>query len=428
MRLLHAADLHLDSPFRGLSEVSPRAAARLRAATWRMLDNLGRAARRHEVDCLLLAGDTYDSADRSVLAQVRLRDALAGLARDGIETLMVLGNHDPADGWSLRLDAPGVYTFPAGTPAGRDVIVEGRTVGHVDGISYPTREVRANYAARLRRTDSAPASVALLHANVHGGVEADNDYAPANLSDLTASGHDYWALGHVHTRQELRRTGPAVVYPGNPQGRSIREDGERGAYVVEVADGAVGRLEFVPLCDVRFERSRVDVAGAVADGDLADLLEAHMDDLRRSLDGRAAVIRIELVGEAPGPVSGLLADAQHRRDLAAHLQARAEGGDLEALVWPERVVDLTSAPVPEAPPGTLLADVRELADRLAAADGDGDERLRLLGEARSVLAPLFAQPAARAVLAGAADDAALTRWAAAAAQRLARDLAGGRRR
>jgi DNA repair protein SbcD/Mre11 len=418
VRFVHAADLHLDSPFRGLGQISPVVAERLRDASFATLDRLARHARAADVDCLLLAGDTYDGADRSVRAQVRLRDCLAGLARDGIESLMVLGNHDPADGWSLSLDMPGVHVFPAGEPGGHDVVVEGRRLGHVDGISYPTREVRDNYALRLRRRDDAPASVALLHANVQGGITSESDYAPARLADLVASGHDYWALGHVHTRQILRPERPAVVYPGNMQGRSMRETGERGAYEVEVADGVVHQLTFVPLCQVVFALEPVDVGVAAGSGDVTDLLLDRLAALRAASGGQPRVVRLVLSGEANAGVRDLMGDPARRRDLLALLQERAEAEIADALVWPEGLVDATERPLRAPLPGTLLADVLDLAER-AAADGADGEALRR--EARAVLGPLIDQPGLT-FLATQAGDEALRAWLAAAAERLFRAL------
>ncbi len=420
MRFLHAADLHLDSPFVGLGQLSPAVAERLRDATFRTLDRLVERARAAGAQCVLLAGDTFDSADRSVRAQVRLRDALTALARDGIESLMVLGNHDPADGWALSLEAPGVCVFPPGRPAGRDIVVEGRRVGHVDGISYPTREVHDNYALRLRRTDDAPASVALLHANVRGGVTSDSDYAPARLEDLLGSGHDYWALGHVHTRQTLHPERPAVVYPGNPQGRSMRETGERGAYLVDVEDGVVHEFAFVPLCEVVFDLESVDVAEASGGGELTDLLVERLAALRAASGDRARVVRLILGGEAAGEVRDVLADHGRRRDLLAHLQERAEADMADALVWPEGLVDRTERPFEAPAPGTLQADILDLAERAAA---DGDEGVALRREARARLGPLFDQPGLR-FLPPLADDSDLAAWLGAAAERLGRALGG----
>lgn len=421
LRFLHAADLHLDSPFRGLSQVSEAVAARMRDATLRTLDRLADEARRAAVDCVLLAGDTYDGADRGVRAQVRLRDALAALAADGIESLMVLGNHDPADGWALDLAMPGVHVFPPGRPGGRDVVVEGRTIGHVDGISYPTREVRENYAARLRRHDDAPVSVALLHANVGGGATGHADYAPARLEDLEASGHDYWALGHVHNRRVLRAEGPVVVYPGNPQGRSMRETGVRGAYVVTMDGGRPHEVRFVPLCDVVFDRVDVDLAPIRGAGDLPDLLLNTLSALRAEAgaEGRARVVRLVLQGEAPAGVRDLLSHSGRRRDLLALLQEEADAFLADALVWPEGIEDATPAASIDAAAGLLLADVLDLADRLGGEEA-ADEALR--ADARRMLGDLFDQPVLRRILPDLGGR--LPALGRRAADRLARDLGG----
>ena len=92
----------------------------------------------------------------------------------------------------------------------------------------------------------------MLHANVGGHPDHDS-YAPCSVADLAATGLDYWALGHVHTRQVLQGEDPAVVYPGNPQGRHPGETGPRGVYLVEVDDrGGIG-LDFRPTDVVRWE-------------------------------------------------------------------------------------------------------------------------------------------------------------------------------
>ncbi len=420
MRFVHAADLHLDSPFRGLGELAPGVAGRLRDATFQALDRLVALARTEAADCVLLAGDTYDGADRSIRAQVRLRDALAGLGRDGVESLLVLGNHDPADGWSVDLDAPGVFVFPPGEPAGRDIVVEGRRIGHVDGISYPTREVHENYALRLRRQDDAPASVALLHANVRGGITSESDYAPARLEDLVASGHDYWALGHVHSRQVLRAARPTVVYPGNTQGRSMRERGERGCYVVAVEDGIVRDLRFVPLQAALFQEERVDVAGTSGGGALTDLLLDRLQALRAQAPGRSLVVRLVLTGEATAAVRDVLADPARLRDLVATLRANAESALDEALVWPEGLADETLVPLAAPAPGTLAGDVLELAERALDGDLDGAS---IRAQARVALGPLYAR-AGLGFLAAEVDDETLGRWLMAAAERVVRGLAG----
>src|SRR4051812_18096121 len=100
-QFLHAADLHLDTPFSGVHRVDARLAATLRDATTQAFENLVAAALERSVAFVVIAGDVYDGAERGVRAQLAFRDGLDRLARAGIQSFVVHGNHDPVEeGWS----------------------------------------------------------------------------------------------------------------------------------------------------------------------------------------------------------------------------------------------------------------------------------------------------------------------------------------
>jgi len=98
---IHCADLHLDSPFEGLQQVAPALARLLRDPTFQAFDQVINLALEHRVDFIIVAGDVYDGADRSLRAQLRFRDALAraawGVLRRGRPC------HDQSN-WALRLN------------------------------------------------------------------------------------------------------------------------------------------------------------------------------------------------------------------------------------------------------------------------------------------------------------------------------------
>ena len=102
-RFLHAADLHLDTPFTGMRRVDASLVATLRDATTRAFDNLVNAALEHSVAFVVIAGDIYDGPERGVRAQLAFRNGLDRLAQAGIRSFVVHGNHDPLeDGWSAN--------------------------------------------------------------------------------------------------------------------------------------------------------------------------------------------------------------------------------------------------------------------------------------------------------------------------------------
>ena len=239
LRFVHAADLHLDSPFKGLRDAAPEGiAGQIANATFGAYENIIDLCIRERVDALLVAGDVYDGADRSLRAQRKFIEGLGRLAEQGIRSFVCHGNHDPLDGWEARLDYPALCHRFGGERQRVPVFADEPDRAVVYGISYPTREVRHNLAGGLGEVDAGPFSIGLLHANV-GSDTGHEPYAPCTVDDLRQSGVNYWALGHVHTRSLLSRRDPVAAYPGNPQGRHANETRPRGVYLVDVGQSVL---------------------------------------------------------------------------------------------------------------------------------------------------------------------------------------------
>ncbi|MCP3099312.1 DNA repair exonuclease [Myxococcus sp. K15C18031901] len=294
-KFVHAADLHLDTPFRGVATQGPLL-GRFQESTFRALSRIVDLCLRERVVFLLLAGDLFDVKDRSVRARLALRRELGRLHEAGIETFIVHGNHDPLSGDSGALGLPASVKVFGPDWEEAEVRREGRRLCRVQGISYPDVEVREDLSARFQRT-SDDFAVGLLHANL-GGAEGHANYAPCTPAGLGARGLDYWALGHVHTRSEQWLPGGGLaVYPGNPQGRHVLETGPRGCVLVEVHDGAT-RRRFVPVDTVRWHRLEVPLTGvATLDALLATTREAVDAACAEELEGHAA--RVVLTGRGP---------------------------------------------------------------------------------------------------------------------------------
>ena len=201
-RFIHAADLHLDSPFRGLAQTSERLRNLLHSATFQALDRIVGHAIESESDFLLLAGDLYDSSDRSLRALVEFRRQMERLAEREIGAYVVHGNHDPLNGWGSEFKMPPNVLVFDGEVRDQSVIRRGREIARVSGVSYTQERVTENLAKLFKPTLDGVYSIAMLHANI-GRQSGHADYAPAPISDLRDSGFDYWALGHVHSRAVL---------------------------------------------------------------------------------------------------------------------------------------------------------------------------------------------------------------------------------
>ncbi len=380
-KFVHAADLHLDTPFRGISADSALAGT-FQQATFRAFSRVVDLCLREHVAFLLLAGDLFDAKDRSVRARLALRRELERLDAAGIQTFIVHGNHDPLSGDTGALGLPGSVKVFGSEWEEVEVRREGRLLCRVQGISYPEVEVRENLSARFHRT-APDFTVGLLHANL-GGLEGHANYAPCTVEDLGARGLDYWALGHVHTRAEYALAGGAVaVYPGNPQGRHVNEPGERGCVLVEVEEGKT-RRRFVPVDRVRWYRLEVALTGL---GSLDALVGAVMEQVDAScpeeLDGHA--VRLTLTGRGPlhRELSRPDALGQLEADLREQLSRRHPPVLLESLRDASRPeLDLETVRLAGGFTGTLLAEAEVLAEdpEALAALWAEDTELRALSQ------------------------------------------------
>ncbi|WP_248924944.1 metallophosphoesterase family protein [Paenibacillus hamazuiensis] len=399
-RFIHVADLHLDSPFRGLSGLPAAIRERMRESTFAALDRLVRLAMEERADFVVIAGDVYDAADRSLRAQIRFQQALETWAGAGIPAFVVHGNHDPLDGRAAKLAYPqSVKFFGADAVEGFPVVTKDRgTIAYVYGVSYGSASVTDNLAARFDPSDTAQYRIGLLHANVDGDPAHDN-YAPCRSRELADKPIDYWALGHVHTRQVIRDEKPLIVYPGNIQGRHIRECGEKGCYLVDVDERGESRLAFHPLDSVRWYDVRLSIAGLETEQQLKELLEDETERLREASDGRAAVARLELAGR--GPLHGLLHERFYLDELTGLLRAKeanaAESSPHFPFVWIESVVDKTGADIDA---DHLMEQASFLGDLLRLSRASAQEPAALEALYGEALAPLMGHSALRKLLAG----------------------------
>ena len=363
---VHAADLHLDTGFEGIGRLDDRLARRLRDASLQAFDALVELTIQRDAAFLVLAGDVYDGAERGLRAQLRFEEGVRRLADAGIRTFVAHGNHDPVvTGWQLVTSWPDeVHVFGHEDVESVTVERDGRPLAVVQGVSYGEVAEQRNLARRFHRTDVDAPHVGVLHTNV-GEVGEHANYAPCSVGDLRNRGIDYWALGHIHTRQVvLDGTGddPWAYYPGNLQGRSPKasEQGPKGASVVTVAGGRVRAPEHVTLDRARFADVDVDVTGHETLGEVERSLAAAADDAVRAAADRLVVLRGRLTGR--GPVHHDLARVGALDELRDALTDRLVGTD---AAW-TGIKDRTS-PAADADAMSAVVDV------LAATDLDDGE-------------------------------------------------------
>lgn len=402
-RFIHAADLHLDSPFAGIGTLREGLADTLRDASLDAWDALIDCCLEEEAEFLVLAGDLFDRADGTPRGRARVRRGIERLQAEGIRVFAVHGNHDPLSGSSPLAGLEGVKVFRKDVPTSETIeLPDGPVTVH--GVSFGKREVTDNLAAKFARGDAPGLHVGVLHCSV-GEREGHGTYAPCSVSDLVAARMDYWALGHIHAYSE-ECSEPPIIYAGTLQGRSPKagERGPHGAVVVEFEGDRVIDHRRVELDRVRFEAVDVPIDGLQDEADLERALRAAAADVIASADGRVVLLRATLTGR--GPLHAMLIGDEYLANLRSALDDQ-EGAD---LVW-ERI---RSTARPAVDLDELRASSAFAAEVLAAFDvlaDDPAELQRLLDE--------LAKPFSDTALGGVAEEDPVSRLAA------ARDLALG---
>ncbi|MFD1176726.1 exonuclease SbcCD subunit D [Paenibacillus puldeungensis] len=342
-RFLHAADLHLDTPFSGMSGVPNRLRRFLQESTFTAFDNLVHLAIAEAVDFVVLSGDIYDASDSSLRAQLRLREAWDKLGRHGIPVYLIHGNHDPLGSRRLRLELP-PHVTEFGTKLESRTAVrrsDDQPVAIISGVSYGAAAVTDNLALQFLRDPSSPLyHIALLHGNVDG-QEGHDAYAPCSLRDLKESGYDYWALGHIHKRQILHEGAPWVVYPGNIQGRSLKETGAKGCYIVDVSESGAADLQFHRLDQVTWLETEMPIDDLSSEEAWKDRVEETLEEIRAAQDGKMSVVRLVFTGQGPlhtmlqsGPESAELLQELRRKETIRLEEAGVAAPPAGEIVWP----------------------------------------------------------------------------------------------
>jgi predicted phosphodiesterase len=334
LKFIHTADLHLDSPLRGLARYPGAPLQEARGATRRALENLVRLAIADSVAFVLIAGDVYDGDWRDYQTGLFFAAEVSRLREAGIPVFIVSGNHDARSVITRSLRLPdNVRGFSVDGP--ETAILENLGVA-IHGHGYAERWVQADLSATYPPRLPDHLNIGLLHtsASTRGPHET---YAPCSVPGLVARGYDYWALGHVHERQVVHED-PWIVFPGCIQGRHVLEAGPKGCTVVEVEDIEIRSVRHVDLDVVRWARCVVDVAGAETPHVAVDAVRAALDRQLRLADGRLLAARVEVAGASPAH-EALLADTPRWESevRAAATDAAPDG------IWIEQVLFRTSS-------------------------------------------------------------------------------------
>ncbi len=343
MKILHTADIHLDSPLRSLALREPGLRDRIQTASRTALTRIVDVALAEDVAALLIAGDLFDRAERSARTAAFLALQLDRLRERGIRVFYIKGNHDAENPLTGELSLPdNVHVFD-----GRGSKVQLADGLWIHGVSFSGRHAPNSLLPKFPAPVEGAINIAMLHTSL-GGAEGHDPYAPCSVGDLTAAGFDYWALGHVHRRQ-VHSQAPWVVMPGMPQGRDIGESGPKSATLVTMGD-TIGIKE-VTTSAVEFRQVQIDATETESDDDLREVLRRRLREMAGNLESDSAVIRLVLTGRTPRRWQ-ILRDQDVWTDTAA--QFALETG----VLWLDKLLfDLSESAAPGPGPTDELAEI-----------------------------------------------------------------------
>ncbi|EAH4343442.1 exonuclease SbcCD subunit D [Listeria monocytogenes] len=253
IQFLHMADLHLDSPFIGLSTLPQPLFSAIQESTFQSLERITTVAIKEAVDFVLIAGDIYDSEDQSVRAQARFSKEMKRLEVANIPVFMIHGNHDFIEKHKEKLTLPSnVHVFSEQVEVMSHKTATGVSV-NIYGFSYNERHIRSSRVDKYKIQGNADFHIALLHGSEVSSSEEHDLYAPFRVQEISKKGFDYWALGHIHKRQLLAES-PSIYYPGNIQGRNRKESGEKGASIITLSEAST-TIDFIGTSPIIWEEA-----------------------------------------------------------------------------------------------------------------------------------------------------------------------------
>ncbi|KKI90790.1 hypothetical protein WQ54_18750 [Bacillus sp. SA1-12] len=343
IRFIHAADLHIDSPFVGLKHLPSELFEKIKESTFLAFSKLISSAIKEQVDFVLLSGDLYDGEERSLKAQLRLKKEFERLAEAGIEVYVIHGNHDHMGGNWLDLEWPGnVHVFSC-KQVEMKVFSKGEVpYAYIYGYSYPSRSVMENMTAHYQKKDNHSVfHIGMLHGSIEGNKEHEV-YCPFKISDLLSKDFDYWALGHIHKRQILHERNPFIAYPGNIQGRHRKESGEKGFYLVDMHEEDAN-IEFISAEEVIWEVVELSIASLTSFSELIRTCQNVNEQFRKNQ--RSVCLTITLRGA--GELSRSLQSKETIDDLIDALNE--EEAEYDPFVWVVKIVNQTTDLIEKSP-------------------------------------------------------------------------------
>jgi len=316
-KFIHTSDFHLDVPIKGLTEIPNHLRSLLANAPYAAAERIFDLAVNEKVDFVLLAGDICDLDQGGPRPAAFLLSQLERLAAKNIRVYWCGGNHDHPDRWPNAVELPDNVTVFANSSVDR--------VRHERGVKVVATIVGAAPGSKRRAPadfyceSDAPFPIALHH--------ADLDTSTMNTQNIR-----YWAMGGVHRRRVLDKTGTVIIYPGTPQSRDPSETGGHSCTIGRVDSTGRLRTQEVDVDTVRWQDMRIKLAENIKLDDLKNMLSDRCLQMRAESPEQTCLVKWHIT--TTGDFNHDLRSSEWHDDLLQHL--RKEYGQ-EGGVWTDEI-------------------------------------------------------------------------------------------
>ncbi len=207
-----------------------------------------------------------------------------------IPVLLSFGNHDFQKDDEVKFAFPkNVFVFPSEVTTHQLITKDGEKV-KITGFSYDKQAITEDMVAEFPTNSDADYQIGMVHGAIKSGN--DSNYAPFTINEMIDKGYDYWALGHIHKRQELNQN-PLIEYPGDIQGRHKNEAGKKGYLMVTDADDKL-HANFVSTSEVDFTKLKVKINGSM---NITDVVNQVLKTLEQNQFTNLKLLDVILVND-----------------------------------------------------------------------------------------------------------------------------------
>lgn len=311
---MHVADLHLDSPFIGLSKRYASLQKYLIQAPYQAFERCVSIAINQSVDAFVIAGDIYNGERQTIYAQHFFMEQMKRLNKANVPVVLCHGNHDYLNLERKPIQYPdNVHVFRTNEVDSIDLPLSSGESVRFYGFSYTKRWVQERM---IEKYPVNPHETTYTVGCLHGAIDAvKGNYAPFTIEALRSKMYDYWALGHIHQAEVLNEV-PLIQYSGTIQGRHRHETGDKGAYLVELKQNQPTTSQFISLASIVWHNVEIDCRTEWGVSDLLQQVESVVQNYRSDAEAsqQSYLITITL---------------QNAHRLSLELQEQVENGELQ---------------------------------------------------------------------------------------------------